>query len=169
MLRPEFAFARVHRSAISGTLLFSINNFNSCMKSAAQSAEKFVRNAGNATQDYSDGAQQTTKDQSAAAIAAKGSYASGVQKAISRGAYEKGLQRSGKQGWLKGVTEKGANRFAEGVASSRDKYATESGKYDGARGAAASLPRGSRGSAENYNRSAAVGKALNAQRVGTSA
>lgn len=139
------------------------------MKTASQSAEKFVQNAGAASGYYTQGAQQTTKDQAASAIAAKAAWAAGLAKAQSRGAYEKGLQASGKQKWLEGVTKKGANRFGEGVAASRDAYATNSGKYDGARGAAASLPRGTRGSAENYNRSAAVGKALNALRTGTSA
>lgn len=139
------------------------------MKTAAQSSKKFVANAGAAGQYYTEGAQQTTKDQSASAIAAKAAWVSGLQKAQARGAFEKGLQASGKAGWLAGVVAKGANRFGEGVAASEQKYATNSGKYDGARGAAASLPRGSRGSPENYNRSAAVGKALNVLRTGTSA
>lgn len=139
------------------------------MKTAAESAKKFVQNAGAAVEFYTKGAESTQKDQSAAAIAAKGAYAAGVQKGIARGAYEKGLSKSGKQGWLTGVKTKGANRFGEGVAASSDRYATESGKYDGARQAGSNLPRGPRGSAENYTRSSTVGKALNALRVGTSA
>lgn len=139
------------------------------MKTAAQSSKKYVQNAGAAGQYYTEGAQQTTKDQSANAIAAKGAYAAGVQAAITRGAYEKGLQKSGKQAWLQGVTVKGAARFGEGVAAAENKYATNSGAYDNARSAAASLPRGPRGSSTNYNRSSAVGKALNAQRTGSSA
>lgn len=138
------------------------------MKTAAQSAEKFVRNAGNATSDYENGARQTSKDQAANAIAAKDSYAKGVQQAISRGSYEKGLQESGKSGWLEGVTKKGVNRFADGVLAASSKYATNSGRYDSARQAADNLPRGPRGSAENYTRSSSVGKALNALRVGSS-
>lgn len=136
------------------------------MKTASQSAQKFVERAGAASGDYVSGAQQTTKDQSAAAIAAAPNYAAGVQAAIARGAYAKGLQTSGKAGWLKGVTEKGANRFAEGVASGAAKYATNSGKYDGARGAASSLPRGPKGSEQNFARAKAVGQALRAAKVG---
>lgn len=139
------------------------------MKSATQSAEKFVRNAGNASVDYEQGVRSTTKDQAALAIAAKGNYATGVQRAIQRDAYAKGLQSSGVQGWRDGVTKKGVNRFGDGVAAAQTKYAQNSGKYDGARGAADSLPRGPRGSAENFRRSEAVGKALNALRVGQGA
>lgn len=136
------------------------------MKSASESASKFVERASAASQDYVSGAQSTTKDQAAAAIAGAGNYAAGVQAAITAKRYEKGLQASGKQGWLKGVTEKGAERFAGGVASGASKYATNSGKYDGARGAATSLPRGPKGSEANYSRSKAVGQALRKQKVG---
>lgn len=136
------------------------------MKSAQQSAEKYVNRAGAASGDYVSGAQQTTKDQAAAAIAAAPNYAAGVQAAIGRGAYAKGLQQSGKAGWLKGVTEKGANRFAEGVSSGSAKYATNSARFDSARGAAASLPRGPKGSEQNFSRAKAVGQALRAAKVG---
>lgn len=136
------------------------------MKSAAQSAEKFVRNAANASTDYGEGAAQTTKDQSASAIAAKSNYVAGVQASIARGSYEKGLSASGKAGWLRGVQTKGVERFAGGVAAAREKYAQNSGKYDSARDAAKNLPRGTRGSQSNYARSQAVGNALNALRIG---
>ena len=136
------------------------------MKSAQQSAQKFVDRAGAASGDYVSGAQATTKDQSAAAIAGKANWAAGIQAAIAGGRYEKGLSASGKSGWLKGVVEKGANRFAEGVATGMAKYATNSGKYDGARGAANSLPRGPRGSEQNFARAKAVGQALRRAKVG---
>lgn len=136
------------------------------MKTAQQSAQKFVDRAGAASQDFVQGAEQTTKDQSAAAIAAAPNYAAGVQAAITRGAYAKGLQQSGKAGWLKGIREKGANRFAEGVATGAGKYATNSGKYDGARGAADALPRGPKGSEANFARAKAVGLALRKAKIG---
>lgn len=136
------------------------------MKSAQSSATKFVERAGAASQDYVSGAESTSKDQSAAAIAAAPNYAAGVQAAITRGAYQKGLQTSGKAGWIHGVRTKGQNRFAEGVAAGAVKYATNSGKYDGARGAAESMPRGPKGSEANYNRAKAVGQALRKMKVG---
>lgn len=136
------------------------------MKSASQSASKFVERAGAASGDYVSGAQSTSKDQAAAAIAGANNWKAGLTAAMTAGRYEKGLQTSGKAGWLKGITEKGANRFAEGVASGASKYATNSGKYDGARGAASSLPRGPKGSEQNFARAKAVGQALRAAKVG---
>lgn len=136
------------------------------MKSAAASAQKYVERASAASGDYVEGAQSSSKDQAAAAIAGAGNWKAGIQAAIAGGRYEKGLQESGKQGWLKGVTEKGGNRYAEGVSSGAQKYATQSGKFDSARGAAASLPRGPKGSEQNFARSKAVGQALRKMKVG---
>lgn len=136
------------------------------MKTASQSSQKFVERASAASGDYVSGAQGTNKDQAAAAIAGKANWQAGIQAAITGDRYAKGLQNSGKAGWLKGVTEKGANRFAEGVASGASKYATNSGKYDSARSAATALPRGPKGSEQNFARSKAVGQALRKAKVG---
>lgn len=136
------------------------------MKTASQSAQKFVERAGQASGDYVAGAESTSKDQSSAAIAASAIYAQAVQASITKGSYAKGLQKSGKAGWLAGVKAKGAERFASGVAASASKYATESAKFDSARNAAASLPRGLKGSETNFARVKAVATALRAVKVG---
>jgi len=137
------------------------------MRSASESSQKFVERASAASSDYGSGVQNTSKDQAAAAIAAKGNYAAGVQAAITGDRYAKGLSKSGNSGWKEGVAKKGVNRFAEGVSASANKYAENSGKYDGARNAAASLPRGVKGSEANFLRSKTVGLALRKQKVGT--
>lgn len=129
-------------------------------KSASSVSGKYSTRAVAASGDYVDGARETTKDQAAAGIAAAGIYAQGTQLAITEGRYAKGLQKSGKAGWLKGVTEKGGNRYGEGVAGAGAKYATESARFDGARGAAGSLPRGIKGSPQNMQRVTAVVTAL---------
>lgn len=126
------------------------------MKSAQQSAEKFTQRASAASGDYVDGARTTTKDQSAAAIAAAQIYAQATQAAITDGRYASGLQKAGKAKWLRGVTEKGGNRYGEGVSQAGPAYATESARFDGARAAAQSLPRGVKGSPQNLQRVAAV-------------
>ena len=137
------------------------------MRTAQQAVEKFVQRASVASGDYAKGAAETTKDQAALAIAAEPNYAAGVQAAITRKAFSKGLQKSGKQGWLSGVQNKGQGRFAEGVANSSQKYATESARFDGARNAAASLPRGPKGSPANLDRVRVVATALRAVKLGS--
>lgn len=136
------------------------------MKTAQQSAEKYASRASAAAGDFVQGAQSTSKDQAASAIAAAAIYAQATQTAIAEGRYARGLQKSGKAGWLKGITEKGGNRYAEGVSSAAPDYATESARFDSARGAAASLPRGIKGSPQNLQRVAAVVAAQMKVKVG---
>lgn len=135
------------------------------MKTASQSAQKFVERASSASSDYVAGAQSTTKDQSARAIASKAIYQTALTASFTRNSYEKGLQRSGKAGWLEGVTKKGGERYAGGVAVSASKYATNSGKFDGARQAADNLPRGVKGSETNLARVKAVVSALHSAKI----
>lgn len=127
-----------------------------------------MERASAASGDYVAGAEQTTKDQAAAAVAAAPIWAQSIQQAITRGAYAKGLTKAGKSGWLQGVRTKGAERFAGGVSGSAAKYAANSAKYDNARKAADALPRGLKGSEANLARVKAVVTALRAAKTGTS-
>lgn len=138
------------------------------MRTASQAVGRWAEGAGNASQRYIEGATQTTKDQAAAAIAAKPLYQQGIQEAIAQGRYEKGLQKSGKAGWQQGVAEKGAANYGVGVTSpsAQSRYAQESGRYDGARNAASSSPRGPKGSPQNLQRVTAVVSALRAVKNG---
>jgi len=138
------------------------------MKTASSSASKWQANSQNGAGNYVRGAQETTKDQAALAIAAKGNWKAGLDAAVAAGSFEKGLQASGKSGWLAGVAEKGAANYGTGVgaAASASKYSTNSGKYDAARGAAASVARGPKGSAGNLQRVAAVMTAERAVKTG---
>ena len=135
------------------------------MKTAQQSAEKFVSRASGASADYVKGSQETTKDQSARAIGAKEIYKSALTASFARDSYSKGLTRSGKTGWLEGVVKKGGERYGNGVAVSASKYAQNSGKFDAARGAAENMPRGLKGSETNLARVKTVVMALRAAKL----
>lgn len=138
------------------------------MKTASQSSTKWQQNSQNGASNYVAGAEGTTKDQSALAIAAKGNWKAGLDAAVAAGSFEKGLQASGKAGWLNGVREKGSANYGTGVgaAASASKYTANSGKYDSARSAAASVARGPKGSAGNLQRVAAVMTAERAVKSG---
>ena len=136
------------------------------MKTAQSVVEKFITRAGAATADYVKGVKETTKDQAARAIAAIPLMKAELIAAIDRGAVAKGLQKSGKAGHLKGVIEKGADRFGPGVAVSGAQYLAESSKYDAARAASENMPRGAKGSSTNLAKVATVVNALRAVKVG---
>lgn len=138
------------------------------MKSANEAVSKWQSRAGAASTDYAEGARGTDKDQAARAIAAKEVYKTALTESFGRDAYAKGLTKSGKSGWLQGVEQKGAQNFSTGVSAdiARNKYVQNSSKYDQARKAADSLPRGARGSAQNLQRVAAVANQLRSVKVG---
>ena len=137
-------------------------------KTAAQSSSKWAQNSQNGAQNYGTGSQGTTKDQSAAAIAAIPAMKAGLDAAFAAGRQQKGLSRSGKAGWLNGVLEKGVPNYQTGVSApaSKTKYEQNSGVYDTARNAAASSARGPKGSAGNLARVAAVVNAERAVKMG---
>lgn len=137
------------------------------MKSAQSVGQKFVERAGAASGDYVKGARETSKDQAALAIAAVPRMKLALNKAIDSGRVAKGLQKSGKGGWLSGVTSKGEERFGPGVAVSMGKYVQNSAPYDSARNASASMPRGEKGSATNIAKVSAVVAALRTVKTGS--
>lgn len=136
------------------------------MKSAQSVSQKFVERAGAASGDYLKGAKDTTKDPIALAVAAIPRLKIALLKAIDSGRMARNMQAAGKSGWLAGIIKKGEERFGSGVAASAAKYATNSGKFDSARGAADSMPTGDKGSATNLAKVGAVVNALRAAKVG---
>lgn len=137
------------------------------MKTASASQQKWQIKAAASSQDYLTGAQNTSKDQAAAGAAAEAIYQSQLQASFAKKKFSAGLNKSGKAGWLKGVTQKGVSNFATGVSAeeSASKYATESGKYDAARNAASGAGRGAKGSPQNLAKVSTVVTALRAIKV----
>lgn len=138
------------------------------MKTASQVVEKWANRASQASDDYKKGANETTKDQAALAKAAIPLMKTAILKAIDSGRVAKGLDNSGKGGWLDGINQKGANRYGEGTgtAKAKTKYQTNSGRFDSARNASASMPRGEKGSATNLAKVSTVVAALRKEKVG---
>jgi len=91
------------------------------LPSAQEVAQKWAQRAGAAAQDYVAGAQRTDKDPTALAIAAIPRMRQQVLAAIDSGKVAAGLRRSGKQGWLDGVTSKGASNYSSGVSAATNK------------------------------------------------
>ena len=137
-------------------------------KSAQQAVGKWVERAGVASDDYVTGARNPSRSQSQSAIASKAVAQAAITEAFTSGRWEAGLRKSGDAGWLAGVEQKGANNFVTGVTApaAQAKYVSNSGRYDSARNAASSKPRGPKGSAQNLARVAAVTQALRALKVG---
>lgn len=133
-------------------------------KSASLAVLKWQSRTGVASGDYLEGAKTTDKDQSQRAIASKELYKAALQESFTRDAFAKGLQKSGKAGWIAGIEEKGQTNYLTGVSAdkSRSRYVENSSKFDSARKAADAMPRGPKGSAQNIAKVTAVVNALRA-------
>src|SRR3954467_4666499 len=92
------------------------------LPTAQEAAAKWSSRASAASQDYVTGAQRTDKDPTALAIAAGPRYLQQVQQAYNSGKYAAGLRRSGKQGWLDGITSKGATNYSTGANPAQQKF-----------------------------------------------
>ena len=130
------------------------------VKSVGMVAEKWARRVGGASQDYVAGAQGAGTRWQTASKAAEANYAAGTQDAITKKRYSKGVDTAGAGAYQAGVTEKGAVRYGPGAAASQQKFSTAIGPVLDVIGRTDLPPRGPRGAEGNYQRSAAVGKAL---------
>ncbi len=121
---------------------------------------KWNRRSSTAGPEYEAGIANPRTPWAAAAQAAKASYDAGVQAAVARGAYAKGVAAAGDSRWAQKSKEKGPARFAQGVAVSQADYERGFSPYLDAIARTDLPPRGPRGSEQNYARMAPIGKAL---------
>lgn len=94
------------------------------MPTAQETADRWATQAGSAGQRYVEGAQRTDKDPTALAAAQAQKALNNYTQAITSGRFQRGLAAAGRQGWLAGVTTKGAQNYAVGVAAAKTKYQT---------------------------------------------
>lgn len=129
-------------------------------------AEKWARRAASASGEYEAGVQGTSKSWATAASAAEKNYVTGVTDAASKGRFGKGVAKAGDAKWKKNAIEKGPARYSQGVGVAQSDYQAQVGPYLEAIGRTDLPPRGPVGSEGNYARTAVIGKALRALKVG---
>lgn len=86
------------------------------VKDAAASATKFVNRAQAAGGDYQKAVASAGDQWQSKTAAATDSFAAGVNDAISRGAFAKGVQRAGGAKYAANASGKGAQRYPQGVS-----------------------------------------------------
>jgi len=83
---------------------------------ASKVAEKWSRVTPTRTEDYVQGVQSPAVPWAAATAAAQPNYEAGVQAAIGRKAFSKGVQAAGDARWQSKTVAKGGQRWGPGVA-----------------------------------------------------
>lgn len=97
------------------------------LMSAQEVAAKWAARAGQARDDFLAGAQRTDKDPTALAIAALPRARAEYIAAIDSGKVAAKLRAAGKQGWLDGIQNGGADAYVAGVSRAEGKVATAFG------------------------------------------
>ncbi|MFY9259920.1 MAG: hypothetical protein WAO71_05350 [Gallionella sp.] len=130
------------------------------IKSADKISAKWARRAGSATIEYTEGIQSPKADWATQTGNAEKAYETGVNAAISRKSFGKGVKKTGTSGWQKNALEKGPARYQQGVQVAEDKYATAFKPYGDAIKGMTLPPRGPKGDPANINRVSAVATLL---------
>jgi len=136
------------------------------IKDMAAIVEKWQRNAGAAGTAYATGVRGRGGDWEGGASAAEAAYTQGVQAAISRNAFSAGVRRAGGAKWEQKSTTIGAERYGSGVAAAGSEYREGFAPYHSVIAGVTLPPKGPRGAEQNYQRVAAIGRALNQARLG---
>lgn len=130
------------------------------VKPLSSIADKWNRRASSAGQEYSDGIASPRRPWAASTKAAEAIYEQGVQAAIARKAFGKGVDRAGDAKWKERSESLGSGRFASGVSVSQDEYAKGFARYHQVLSSLTLPPRNTKGSPSNLQRVAAVATAL---------
>lgn len=128
-------------------------------------ADKWVRRAGVAGQDYSEGVSNPREDWQRATTAAAGNWGAGVTQAIQGKRFEKGVAKAGTGKWQRKSQEVGSARFGPGVQAAQNDYAEAVAPYLQTIQSTQLPARGPKGSPQNINRVAVLAKALHDRKM----
>ena len=137
------------------------------MRDINQTAAKWARVTPGRAQEYFHGVQNPRNSWAAATANAEPAYKAGVEAAISKGTFKRGVLAAGDQKWMDNTLAKGPTRFAEGVAIAEPAYAVGFAPYAAVIESTQLPPRFARGDPRNMQRVAILGAALNKRRVGS--
>lgn len=101
---------------------------------------------------YKTGTQGKGSKQVAGALAAVDNFNKGIQEAIAKGSFAKGVQEAGPSAFDQGVLNKGVNNWGTGMQLSGDKYLKKIAKFIPLWNQALATPRGAKRSPNNLKR-----------------
>jgi hypothetical protein len=132
----------------------------------SDSASKFERRTSQSGQDYEAGVSGVSdSEQQSATLDATDAWETGVQESIANGTWEEGV-RDPNNSWQESALEMGSTRFTQAASMAGDTWQDSFSEFADTLESLNLQPRGPRGSEANFQRSRAVGEALNNQRQG---
>jgi len=136
------------------------------VKDVATSSKKFTQRGAAAAADYQTGVQGAGQDWQTNTAGSAENYAAGVQEAIGRGAFAKGVAKAGGAKYAAKAGTIGARRFPEGVREAGPDFEAGVTPYLQTIAALTLPPRRPKGDPANFLRVQAVGEALRRRKLG---
>jgi len=135
-------------------------------KSIADVSVKWAARAAAAAPEYQKGVQTPGADWGSETRAAETAYNAGVQDAVGRGAFGKGVAKAGTEKWQRKAMAVGPARFGQGVTAAQPDFQADFGPYLDAIGRVSLPARGRRGDPANIERVRSIAQALHSQKTG---
>jgi hypothetical protein len=136
------------------------------IKDVGALAKKFVARSAQATPEYKSGVEQAGGDWETQTMANEANFEAGVQDAIGRKAFGKGVRKAGGAKYQKNASTLGATRYGPGVQNAEQAWATGTGPVLQLLAGLNLPPKGPRRSPQNMARSQMVAAALGAWKTG---
>ena len=134
------------------------------IKSIADISKKFIDVTPQRAPQYEEGVRNPKADWATATAAAEGNFEAGIQNAIAKKRFGKGVKNAGTQKYQNGAIQKGVAHFAAGVAMSQEAYAKGFGPFRDTIERTTLPQRFARRDPRNLMRVAAIAKALGEQK-----
>ena len=128
-------------------------------------AQRWVRKASQATQDYQDGVKDPRADWQTSTAASESTYIAAMQDSIARKTWSAGVKKAGTERWQNKALAVGAGRFGPGVAAAQTDYEIGVAPYVAAMERLSLPARGPKGSPQNLARVSAVMTAMRSLKV----
>ena len=135
------------------------------IKSLTRIGNRWVDVASNSAGEYEEGVRNPRKSWAKETAAAEDNYNKGVQAAIQRKAFGKGVVKAGDQKWAEGAVNKGVLRWPEGIRIAKPAYEAGFAPYHSVIANTVLPPRGPKGDPKNINRVAVMAKALHDEKI----
>jgi hypothetical protein len=136
------------------------------LKSMADISAKWARRASAAGPDYEAGLKSPKEDWATATKNAETAFEAGIQDAVSRKAFGKGVTKAGSEKWSRKALAVGPARYGPGVTAATTDYSTEFSPYHDAIERISLPPKGRKGDPANIERVRAIATGLRSLKTG---
>ena len=138
------------------------------LKPIADIATKWAKRASAAGPDYEAGIRAPKADWATETKNAEAAFEAGIQNAVSRKAFGKGVGKAGSEKWSRKALAVGPGRYGPGVTAGTPDFTTEFAPFRDALERVVLPARGMRGDPANVERVRTIATALHSQKVGGS-